>query len=265
MADPLLYFLDKLGTWPSGVAFASQWFVILDINSVPALKGSSLINNIKKLEPKWAIDANVSAQLMASQNQDNPDQLIGCIFAREVDYPGETIDANYENIDAAGILTPPTSSGRKNYNNFSIDILETNASFVDFVLRPWTILVGQNGLIARASGSNKNIRCPLIKVYLLAKAGEDTQFEVRKSINFVNAAPVSVGGFVHSYEQEGLKISKVEFVYDYSFISSEQATNYVGGSNFSGGNNTSNLTNNQNLQPNIPIANDNTLVAFKTS
>ena len=109
---PLWYFLDKLGTWPSGLAFASQWFVILDINSVPALKGAVLKSNLNKLEPKWAIDPSVSSHLMTPQFQDNPQELIGCIFAREVDYPGESISVGYESLNAAGIMAPPTTSGR---------------------------------------------------------------------------------------------------------------------------------------------------------
>jgi hypothetical protein len=230
MADPLLYFLDKLGTWPSGLSLASQWFVILDLNSVPALKGAVLKSNLNKLEPKWDIDPSVSSHLMTPQFQDNPQELIGCIFAREVNYPGESINVSYESLNAAGIMAPPTSFGREVYNKFSITILETNASFVDFVLRPWAILVGQHGLIARSERSNKNIRCPLIKIYLLAKVGEGKQFEVRKSINFINAAPVFVDNFVNSYEQEGIKYTKVDFVYDHYFISSERSGNYVGGS-----------------------------------
>lgn len=228
--DPLHYFLENLGKWPSAVAIATQWFVNLDIKGVPALQGALLNKNLLKLEPgslSWAINSDVSDRLMSDEFHNMPERLTGCVFAQQVDLPSETALASYDGLDYGGFQAPPTISGRKAYENFSIIFMETNASFLDFVIRPWVILTSQFGLISRERKSPKNVRCPLISVYMLAKAGQEDPLAIRKIYHFVNAAPVSIQSETYSYQQPGLKVSKVDFVYDYYYVTSEDSEGYT--------------------------------------
>lgn len=50
------------------------------------------------------------------------------------------------------------SEGRGNFPTLEVDFLETNYSFTDFVLRPWSIAVAHNGL-KNEKFTNFNINC----------------------------------------------------------------------------------------------------------
>jgi hypothetical protein len=92
-------------------------------------------------------------------------------------------------------------------------MLETNASFLDLVIRPWVIMVGYNGLIARSRNSDKNVKA-MIDVVFYAKTGFGYPMGIRKVYRFYNVAPISIGGETYSYNEEGLRYTDVKFVYD---------------------------------------------------
>jgi hypothetical protein len=214
------YFFQILGDWGSSIPLESQWFAYFDLQGIPALKGD-VGNAIKFFDssPQWKIGSTVVEQL--KKNLYNPpiESLLGCVFARQVNLPGETINSSASDLKYGGYLGPVTTSNREGYNKFSITFNETNASFLDFIMRPWTILVGYNGLVARSKGSSKNVKCPMVKVVFLAKTGAKSPMTKRKIITFYNVAPVSIEDQTNTYAADGLMYNKVEFVYDYYDVS----------------------------------------------
>jgi len=81
------------------------------------------------------------------------------------------------------------------------------------VIRPWILMVGYNGLIARSPNSNKNVKA-MIDVVMYAKTGFGYPMGIRKIYRFYNIAPISMQGETYSYNEEGLRYSDVKFVYD---------------------------------------------------
>ena len=214
--SPYEYYLELLGKWPTSIALASQWLVHINFDGVSGLM-SSLGNTIKNKENNgWSIDQSVTNKLIDGSVQYSTQNMTGCVFARQVGLPGENIEASNAGLEYGGYMAPATANTRGKYEPLSLTLLETNASFLDFVIRPWTIMVGYNGLVARAPKSSKYVKAPFINVIMYAKT--DSQLDIRKIYTFENAAPINIGGETYSYTEEGLRYTDVKFVYDRYYI-----------------------------------------------
>jgi hypothetical protein len=213
------YYLSLLGTWPTNLAMASQWFLqftgITDIN-VLSSNFSNLLNTYEN-SAGWSYDPSTSYSLLSQTFQYTGN--IGCAWAREVDLPGENINASHEGLDYGGYQAPATSNTRTKYKPLSITMLETNASFIDLILRPWAISVGYNGLVARDKGSEKYVKCGQLDVIMLAKTGYGSPMAPRKVYSFSNVAPITIPPESYSYMEDGLRTSPIEFVYDSYWVS----------------------------------------------
>jgi len=213
------YYLALLGTWPTNLALASQWYLqftsLNDINALTNNFGNVL--NVYEDSAYWQYSQYATSTLLGDTFQYAP--YIGCAWAREVDLPSEKINASHDGLEYGGYQPPATSNTRKKYDNLSITMLETNASFIDLILRPWAIAVGYNGLVARDKGSQKYVKCGQLDVVMLAKTGYGSPLAPRKVYSFSNVAPVTIPSESYSYMEEGLRTSPIEFVYDSYWVS----------------------------------------------
>lgn len=213
------YYLALLGTWPTNLAMASQWFLqFTSLGDVAPLANnfSNLLNNYEN-NAGWNYDPNTANSLMSQTFQYTGN--IGCAWAREVDLPGETINATHEGLQYGGYQAPATANTRAAYKNLSITMLETNASFIDLILRPWAISVGYNGLVARDKSSPKYVKCGQLDVVMLAKTGYGSPMAPRKVYSFSNVAPISIPTESYSYMEDGLRTSPIDFIYDSYWVS----------------------------------------------
>lgn len=213
--SPYSYYLDLLGSWPTGIALASQWFLYFDFSSITSLT-NQFEENLRNRETQsgWGYNPNATKYLLDGSLQWQTSNLTGCVFTRQVILPSESINASHEGLSYGGFLGPATASNREKYQNLSVTFLETNASFLDLIIRPWLIMVGYNGLVARDEQSPKRVKCNFADVVLLAKTGSYSPMGVRKIYRFYNIAPISLQSETYSYAEEGLKYSDVKFVYD---------------------------------------------------
>jgi hypothetical protein len=220
--SPYSYYLSLLGKWSTNIALASQWFVYFDFSSVNALN-STISYELRNRESSfgrngWSISDSTVGHLLDGSLQYSDQTLTGCVFAKQVTLPSEKIDAGNNGLDYGGFQAPATASNRQKYNTFNVTFLETNASFLDLVIRPWVILVGYNGLVARAVDSPKSVKCRFADVVMLAKSGTKRPMLIRKLYRFYNLAPISIDSEEYSYAQDGLKYSNVTFAYDGYFV-----------------------------------------------
>lgn len=217
-ASPYSYYLKLLGEWPTNLGLASQWFAYFDFGSVNCLQGTlqrQLQNRESALGNNgWNINSNVTKYLLDGRLQYSSDNLTGCVFARQANLPSESIDGGNVGLDYGGFQAPATISNREKYKKLSVVFLETNASFLDLIIRPWTVMVGYNGLVARDSRSSKSVKANFADVVMLAKTGVSNRMQPRKIYRFYNLAPVSIESEEYSYMTEGMKYSTVSFVYD---------------------------------------------------
>jgi len=220
--SPYSYYLDLLGSWPTGIAMSSQWFMYFNFDT---LKRNGLFRTFEislnelELANDWQLNPDVTSMLVDGRIQHSFENLIGCVFARQVGLPSDSIGVAHEGLSYGGYQAPAVATSRAPYSNFTSVLLETNASFLDLVIRPWLISVGYYGLVSRPKSSFKYVKADYADVVMLAKAGPYTKMKIRKIYRFYNVAPVSIEGEAYSYAEEGLKFSNVSFSYDSYCIS----------------------------------------------
>ncbi len=228
--NPYDYYLDLLGQWQTNIALASQWFIYFNFDN---LKRNGFFNSFENRlnnleESKWKLNSNVTRQLTDGRLQHTANSLIGCIFAKQVSLPGENVQVSHSGLSYGGYQSPIVASHRGAYQNFSVTMIETNASFLDLIIRPWIISVGYNGLVARKKSSIKYVKADYVDMVMLAKAGQNKKLTIRKIYRFYNVAPIDIQGEDYSYAGDGMKYSSISFAYDKYSISDKNTGYYLG-------------------------------------
>lgn len=179
------YFNRMLSRWAFNVPMKYSWVVVISAHSKDnILRRISAISNLE--HDGW--DVKKSAQTTL---QSDAQDIIGCIFAQSVSKPGENIMIEHAGVTTGsnrGFINAPIINGRANFNELGISFLETNRSFVDGVLRPWSIVVAHDGLIARSRDTS--IKAD-IQVIELARTGT-AQNVVRKITTYYDCVPMGI-------------------------------------------------------------------------
>lgn len=226
--SPYSYYLELLGSWPTGISLASQWLIYFDFSSVNSLMGNlEGVLRDREYGSTWSYDKSVTKYLLDGRLQYATENMMGCAFARQVQLPSENISGGNDGLEYGGFMAPATVGNREKYQTLSVTMLETNASFLDLIIRPWVISVGYNGLIARDRKSEKYVKCNFADVVMFAKTGSYRKMGVRKIYRFFNLAPISLPGETYSYAEEGMKYGDVKFVYDRYCVLDGQSGNFI--------------------------------------
>lgn len=140
-----------------------------------------------RLEPQqWDIQAGLNT-LLARDYQ----QTKGCLFAQGVMLPGESSIANPEGIQTNGFIRTYSGGGRNPFPALQVSFLETNISFVDNVIRPWTIATAHLGLLARSGSENYR---GILTVYKLGVFSNTSTPYVAAKYTFYGICPIEVSG-----------------------------------------------------------------------
>lgn len=246
--NPYSFYLDVLSKWETSLSLENLFFTLFHFSPQHIVN-----NNLNEWtafwdgypggyngssDSGWNAETTIVKTLLNDNNQASTENLIGCVFAREATLPGESIDAKNRGLSYGGYQAPVTVNTRTPYNKFSLNLTETNASFVDYVIRPWLVLTGYYGVVARASTV---IKCPALDIIYLGKNGPFSRISKRKIARFYGVIPTSINSLKNSYQSEGIQTYTVDFAYDqYTIIdpnvtspnkgsSSSNASNATGG------------------------------------
>lgn len=250
--SPYRYYLDVISNWHTAIAVENQWFVWIDLPSVGALKNniSNLVNSydVGSGNLGWNIPNSTINKLISKENQDGEESLIGCVFATSVRIPSERVDIKNIGLSYGGYQAPATANTRDSYKELTISFMETNSSFIDFIIRPWIVSVGYFGLIARDKDSEKKVAADYLDVVYIGRTGPYSPSIKRKIIRFFGVVPKNVDGASNQYASLGASLNiSVTFAYDYYTVI-DPSGGSSGNSN-PAANNTANNTANVNVQP----------------
>jgi hypothetical protein len=232
MAKPELisqvpFFLDNFLSRPaSTLPKGAQWVLVFEgsylagnenIISDNTIVPVTAIKRGTQFEPKkWDIEGGLNTILTKDYQQTK-----GCLFAQAVQIPGESSVANPEGIQMNGFIRTFSGGGRNPFSNLQISFLETNVSFVDNVIRPWTIATAHLGLLAR-TGEN-NYRCN-ISVYKLGVISSNEYPYIACKYTFFGACPIEVTGEEYNYTQTTAAVNR-EATFIYHYYTLETSTN----------------------------------------
>lgn len=200
------YFLFQLNSWVTAFPLMSQWIAVIE--SYPAALSTDILQGLERTTgSRLGFDINLAKSILTSY----PFQRVtGCIFANNVVLPEESISIKSAPLDNnRGFVQGVVSGERKSYADkpLSLSFFETSTSFLDFVIRPWVILAGHYGFVARKGDTNRtkskyNVKTNITLLHFNRTYQNVSQIP-RKVFRFYNCVPVSVASQEYGYEEPG--------------------------------------------------------------
>ncbi len=167
-------------------------------------------NNINQYEnDSWEVDVGSVVLNDSKWDSVTPASSTGDVYllSRGVSFLGDGINVSRVGVSQIGAHKGLISDGRTELSTVNITFLETNVSFADGVLRPWSVLVGYRSL------KDQSLRCD-IELFALEKWELTQPFKVRKSIVLKNAVPVSIDAEEYNYTGDKLIERQIQFAFD---------------------------------------------------
>lgn len=221
------FFLQSILSTPAGsLPKGPLWVVVFDgsfdSNPGTAYIGGTgipkIVNSIADYEPrlpKWNINNAVSTIC-----SDNFLKTKGCILAQNVTLPGEQLYYTTEGLQYNGYIRGTVGNGRQDNETLRIGFLNTNVSFVDNVIRPWVIMTGHLGMIARPS--NQQYRTN-IQVHRLGVSEAKSPPFVLQTFTFWGACPISIDAEEYTQNDQGnVTIKTASFTYQWYTVDSSK-------------------------------------------
>ncbi len=218
-SGPIPGFMELLSKWPTAIPNDTLWSVefdapedIYDAADQPIQVGGEWqISNTGR-----AISTGVVTKEFGWYKTN--------MLATSIKLIGESIRT--ERVGAAnseGYLRGIVSGGREDFGTLDIAFLETNYSFVDFIVRPWAITISRDSLIARKNSKRVNITCTMYGMI-----GRDRDPVIRKKFVFFNAFPVSVDEEEYNFSESEVNVRKTSFAFThYAMIRVPSTADYL--------------------------------------
>lgn len=193
------YFLLQLQSWLTSIPLQTQWIALVD--SFPYALNTNILQGLERTDGgKKGFDIDQAKTLLTSF----PFQkVIGCVFAQGALIPPEEYSIDNVAIENnRGFIPGVVSGNRAGYGNkLQLSFLETNTSFIDFVIRPWIMLASHYGYVARPGDSSKskdyfNIKSN-ITVMCYTRSYQNISQIPRKVFTFYNVAPTAIASNIN--------------------------------------------------------------------
>jgi hypothetical protein len=209
------YFLTSLESWFASIPLRTQFIVLIE--SFPDDLTTSIMQQLELVQAdKKGWDIDKAKSVLTSYPFNN---VVGCLFVDGASIPDDVLTAEVASIpNNRGFTQGGVLGNREAFasNNLTIQIRETNTSFVDLVMRPWVILSAHRGFIAQEL-PQRNIKTN-ITVIQYAKTFQNISQIPRKIWRYYNCAPLSVGTRNLTYDTEDIESYDVSWLYDYYTI-----------------------------------------------
>jgi len=203
------FFLNAVLSTPAG-ALPKQplWVIVFDFDS----NIKRTIKRVRQYEPRmpeqWQIEDALDTVTSRRYQEEK-----GCMFAQTVVVPGDSLNYSQEGITYNSFIRGGVATGRRDFDPLRISFLNTNVSFVDNVIRPWVVMTGHLGMIARPL--SQKYRCNLT-IYKLGILRRDLPPFVAQQFNFWEVCPINV--FAENLDYSGdsrTPLKEAEFVYQW--------------------------------------------------
>jgi len=188
-------FIVYIDPYPSGLN--SRDFIVYE-----GTDGAGLANNVKD-------DINV----LTSDQYQRTDA--GCMFVNGVSLPLEQMNTQHAELlpnFGRGFIPGVIGGPRQSFIPLVLEFRETNRSFVDSIVRPWTILTAHYGLVARPPSDPRNIKSNIM-IIQLGKAGPGKNLINRKIHRYYDVAPIRTNTVNIAHDIDQIAPIATEWVY----------------------------------------------------
>jgi len=206
------FFLSQMESWFSAIPLRTQWMLL--IQGYPALLQTQVVHSLERYEGNYNnFDISQAVSILKSYPLN---RVIGCVFAQGINIPsGQTLDTQKDKIfgdKQRGFIPGQISTGKNTFDNLTIQFRETNTSFVDFVVRPWSMLSSHFRFVAREAGDLRDMKTNITILQYTRSYQKISQIP-RKIWTFYNCYPVSVDNKNLTYDNEAMDIHSTQWAY----------------------------------------------------
>ncbi len=208
-------FMSALQSWESTFALDTYYMVQFDI---PMVVNDSAMKAIGE-QPLGKSSGISFAKKRLTHNTYHKN--VGCIFCTGISLPQESVNVQYHpTVQNRSFVGAPYVTSRDTFQPISMEVYESNISFADFILKPWTVLASFEGTQAQEHAS-QNIKTTMV-INELAKGGASYGFvgggsglTVRKQTTLMDCFPIRVSARRISQKANG-EVSYVPVEWAYS-------------------------------------------------
>ena len=210
------FFLNAILSTPAGaLPKGPLWVLAFEFDD----NIRNTIKSVKDYEPRMPEPWEISDALDVITSRMYQEEK-GCMLAQNVTVPGEALNYSQEGIDYNGFITGGVGKGRTNFDPLNISFLNTNVSFLENVIRPWVVMTGHLGMIARPD--SQKYRCNMT-IYRLGIDRVDRPPFVAQQFNYFGVCPINIFAEEYSYSAEGVQPTKsAQFAYQWYTTSSNK-------------------------------------------
>lgn len=223
------FFLNAVLSTPVGaLPKGPLWVVVIDFDN----NLRNTIKKVKEYEPRmpeaWDIDDALTTITSRRYQEEK-----GCVLSQSVSLPGEALITTAAGEQYNGYIRSQVGAGRQDFEPLRIGFLNTNVSFVDNVMRPWVIMTGHLGFIARPPSEKYRTT---ITLYKLGVESVDKAPFILQQYNFWGCCPVNISSEEYTYSAGNTAVVKsADFIYQWytttstknRFSSQNPAINYL--------------------------------------
>ena len=211
------YFISSMSSWVGAIPLRTQWIVLFD--NFPTALNTDVLQQLERTGgDKRGFDIDRAKAFLTSYPAQG---IVGCIFVQGADIPDDTQSTTTAKIENNRGFIPGRISGmRQEFGPLTLQFRETNTSFIDGVVRPWTILGSHAGLVKRTpnnvSGSSI-LETPTTNVTILqyTRSYQNLSQIPRKVWRFYNCLPVSVSSRNLTYDAEQVDVYSSQWNYSH--------------------------------------------------
>ena len=206
------FFLAQMESWFTTIPLRTQWMLL--IQGYPQLLQTQVIQS---LEDRQGNINNFDISQAVSILKSYPlNKVIGCVFAQGVNIPSaQNLAVSKNKIfgdKQRGFIPGQVSEGKNTFDNLTIQFRETNTSFADFVVRPWSMLSSHFGFVARPPGDFRDMSTT-ISILQFTRSYQKLSQIPRKIWTFYNCFPISVSNQNLTYDTEGMEMNTTQWSY----------------------------------------------------
>lgn len=213
------YFLSQMTSWVSTVPMTTQWIVVIE--RFPTALNSSFIQSLERVDAgRQGFDITTAVNLLKSFPYQ---RVIGCLFVHGVSIPSEQYEVGTVSVNNNRGFLPGIIAGNRSSDppTLVLEFRESNVSFVDSVIRPWTILTSHYGLTVRPGDQysnignqydDKNMKTNMV-IMQYTRTLQNISMVPRKVWYFYNCAPFNVSEQSLEYSEEKLQVLTTRWTY----------------------------------------------------
>jgi len=204
-------------SWIAAIPLRTQWIMFFD--NIPAGLNTNILQSLEPLQgDKKGFDIDRAKSVLTSYPLQG---IAGCVFAQGINIPDDVLSTSVAGIpNNRGYIPGRISGNRSEFAPLTVQFRETNTSFTDHIIRPWTILSSHAGAVARDDQNRPELNPKTnITIVQYTRSYQKISQIPRKVWHFYNCFPTGVTTRNLTYDTESMEMYQTQWAYSHYNVS----------------------------------------------